>query len=342
MNRRLIFSCFAIALLVACGKKNTPFPGRQYTGTILGKSYSIDVVGDSTDLSKDIDSVNKLFASQFNLFSNESVIGKLNSFKNSDRAFVFKDSSLLFGIVFDLAKEANQKSKLSFDPTLNPIRREWYSRVFSGVGGEPNLDSLFQFVGFKENFDLNEISDDSGKYIQSNIRKKDPRSELDLTSIAVAYWADVISDLLSIKGASQYRINVEYITVCHGAIIDSLNIVPMNITGDTSDKSIRLINGAFSLKTAKEKRSMIDPSYGYPVDNEMIYVAVSSNRAVDAEVFSEAFMIMGIDQAFKWYEENEDSNIQSWVFYKRENEITSASTEGFDRMIINESYQEEP
>ncbi len=340
-NRSFLLFIGFIILVCSCSKKNASFQGRQYTGTILGKSYSIDVVGDTLDLADQIDSLNLLFAKNFNPYSPNSVIGRLNAYKSTDSSFAFYDSTLLFGIVFDLAKEGNRKSKTSWDPTLNPIRREWYSRSFSGVGGEPNLDSLFQFVGFNDNFDLNEIHDDSNKYVKSLIRKKDPRSELDLTSIAVAYWADAISSLLSSLGATQYRINVDYLTVCHGAIIDSLNIVRMNITTDTADKSIRLINGAFSYKTAKEKRNMIDPSYGYPVDNEMLYAAVASSRAVDAEIFSEAFLIMGIEQAFVWYEENEDTNIHSWVFYKNENEISSASTEGFNEMIISKVAEEE-
>jgi hypothetical protein len=45
-------------------------------------------------------------------------------------------------------------------------------------------------------------------------------------------------------------------------------------------------------------------------------------------------MIMGFDQASKWYEENQDSNIHSFMLIQRGDSITSASTVGFDELLL--------
>jgi thiamine biosynthesis lipoprotein ApbE len=81
---------------------------------------------------------------------------------------------------------------------------------------------------------------------------------------------------------------------------------------------------------------MLDPTYGYPPDNEFVFVGVSAPTMWQSEVFAETFMIMGLNQASQWYdvEDNMNSDIQSFTLIKRDDAITSASTEGFDAMIV--------
>jgi thiamine biosynthesis lipoprotein ApbE len=81
---------------------------------------------------------------------------------------------------------------------------------------------------------------------------------------------------------------------------------------------------------------MIDPTYGYPPDNELIFVGVSAPKLYQAVAFSQSFMIMGLTQSTTWYEneDNMNSDIQSFMLIKRGEEITSASTEAFDTYLI--------
>ena len=67
----------------------------------------------------------------------------------------------------------------------------------------------------------------------------------------------------------------------------------------------------------------------------MIYVEVL-NLTMAAEVFAEAFMTMDLDKASEYYEQNEYSKIESFVFYTKNKELSNASTEGFDNLLISE------
>jgi thiamine biosynthesis lipoprotein ApbE len=87
---------------------------------------------------------------------------------------------------------------------------------------------------------------------------------------------------------------------------------------------------------------MIDPTYGYPVSNEMVLVAIAASSLLEAEVFSEAFMIMGLDRASDYYTKNEDSKIQSFMLYEKDEQLQSASTEGFDRIMLQNDSLAQP
>jgi thiamine biosynthesis lipoprotein ApbE len=331
-----LFSIFFLsAIFIACKDEKKSIPGREYKGLLFGKEYSIDVVSDSTDYTHSIDSIIKMFELNFSLLDTSSIISRINAYKKTDQAFKFVDSTMLFGIVYDIVKDYNRNSLQFFDPTMNPLKREWYRIKFAGLEGEPNLDSLYEFVAFDGvKVDLIEINNDNNQYSHSLVRKKDPRIELDFTSIASAYACDMIGEFFASKGVSQFRLQYGASVICKGVGVDELNVVPLGITGDSLDNRIRLINGAFSLMRVEDKASLVDPTYGYPVDNEVVYVAVAAKSLSAATVYSEVFMIMGFEQSSKWYEQNEDSGVHSFMLIQRGKELTSASTVGFDEMLI--------
>jgi thiamine biosynthesis lipoprotein ApbE len=283
--------CLIIALAVACSKHSNPIPGRFYTGMLFGKAYTIDAVGDSTDYQFQIDSIIRAFESNFNVFDPNSTISRYNSFSRRDTVFAFYDSTRAFGLVYDLAKDLNFHTMQYYDPTMNPVKRAWMVARSSGAP-EPNLDSLYDFVGFDgSKMDLNEITTNGYEYKESQMRKSDPRLESDFTSLAAAMALDHIGDFFKSVGLKQFRIKYGNQTIAYGNVVDSLNIIPLGVSSDSSDQYIRLRNRAFSSKNTSDKSLMIDPTYGYPADNELVYVAVGAPTLAEAEVFSEAFLI---------------------------------------------------
>jgi thiamine biosynthesis lipoprotein ApbE len=87
---------------------------------------------------------------------------------------------------------------------------------------------------------------------------------------------------------------------------------------------------------------MIDPTYGYPVSNEMVLVSIVAPTLVEAEVFSEAFMIMGLDRAAEYYTNNENSKVQSFMLYEKDEQLQSASTEGLDQIMLHNDSLPQP
>lgn len=332
----LILLLFLIAA-VACRKKTVPIPGRLYSGVLFGEQYTIDVAGDSTDFQQGIDSILHVFTRAFDLNDSTSVLARYNRFSRRDSAFVFVDSSGAFGIVYALAQDLNRRTNQFYDPTSNPLKREWMKVNFMKNRTEPNLDSLYDFVGFDgAKMDLNEVEGEGHVYLRSQLRKADPRIEADFTTLAAAYALDQVAEYLKSKGVSQFRISRGHQVITHGLIVDSLRIVPLGLNQGPEDLRIRMINRAFCYKTSKDKLMMVDVTYGYPVENELVYVGVSAKTLAESEIFSEAFMIMGYEAAGKWYEDenNEQSDVQSFMMFSQGKELKSASTEGFDVMLI--------
>jgi len=342
MKSSILISAIAFVILssiLACKdaeKKVTPINGRLYEGAFFAKPYQIDIVGDSTDYNPQIDSILRLFESVFSPSDTQSIVSQFNRYNNVKEAMKFNDSSRYFGIVYDIVRDLNRNSAQLFDPTSNPLKREWFKVKFAGLTGEPNLDSLYEFVSFDgAKVDLIEIEDEKGSYSHSLLRKKDPRIELDLTEIAAAYACDVLSDFFISKGVEQFKIKYGRAVLCRGVKVGDLNIVPFGITGDSTDQNIRLINAAYATANIQDKQALVDVTYGYPVDNELVFVGASAKSMTNALAYADIFMMMGFDQSAKWYEQNEDSGVQSFMLIQRDKEITSASTVGFDEMIIS-------
>jgi thiamine biosynthesis lipoprotein ApbE len=330
----LVIIMLAMFALAGCKPKGTPLPGRFYTGNLFGKPYEIDAVGDSTDYRLQIDSIIGIFESNFDLMNPESVLSRFNAFNRTDTIFSFIDSTRAFGIVYDLARDLNRNTFQFYDPTIGPLKREWI--VANSIGAlEPNLDSLYVFVGFDgAKMDLNEITGDDYHYVESQMRKADPRLEGDFTTLAAAVALDLIGDMLKSRGLSQFRIRYGKRQITFGTAIDSLNIVSIGLGNDLVDQQIRMVNAAFVSKNSSDKTMMIDPTYGYPADNEMAFVAVSAPSLAEAEIFSDAFMLMGLEKVSTYYENNDQTKIESFMFYLDGDMLRKASTNGFDAMII--------
>lgn len=325
---------FCVVCLFGCKQKPKPILGRFYSGDLFGKPYEIDAVGDSADYTAGIDSIVQVFQSCFDLMNPQSVLSRFNTYSRVDSVFAFKDTTRAFGLVYDLARDLNRNTLQYYDPTIGPLKREWI--VANSHGDlEPNLDSLYAFVGFDgAKMDLNELDDDQYNYIESQLRKSDPRVEGDFTNLAAAVALDQIGDFLKSRGIIQFRIRYGRDVITFGNAVDSLNIVAIGLGNESADQQIRMVNAAFSSKNSRDKITLIDPTYGYPADNEMAFVAVSAPSLAEAEVFSDAFMLMGLEKISGYYSANERTKIESFMFYLDGDTLRKASTNGFDAMII--------
>lgn len=315
-----------------------PVHGVYYTGQFLGQPYSIDQIGDSTNYRASIDSLLFEVEAAFDLTDPTSVISLYNAHTRKDKAFAFYDSSGVFGAVYELARELNRKTHGIYDPTMNPIRRAWKERRDKGwKRGEPDLDALFRYTLFDgAKIDLNEVTADDGySYSMSLMRKADPRIELDFTSLAGPYGMDRIAAFFTERGIPQWRIRYGRCTSSSGALPDSLSVIAMGITGDENDQLLRLPKGAYSFRTALDKQDMIDPTYGYPPrSSNAVFSSVMAPTMAEANIYAEVFMIMGFDDAAAWTDEQPDGRIQLFMLLDRKGEMTSASTAGFDEVLI--------
>lgn len=333
----VITGLFFTFLIVGCRETSKPLQGRQYNGLLFGLAYDIEIVGDSTNYQAGIDSIIQNFEEAFSLADPQSVLSRYNAFTRTDTMFVFNDSTRVFGLVYDLLKDYNRQSMGYYDPTTNPLKRIWFYTRTNQLG-EPNLDSLFEFVGFDgAKMDLMEITGDDYQYQISHLRKSDPRLEADFTRFAASVAMDHLGDYFKSKNILQFRIIHDQKVLTSGAAVGGLNIIPMGLTNDSTDQKVRVLNRGFAYRQAEDKVQLVDPSYGYPVENEMMYVAVSAGTMAESEAFAEAFTIMGLDKMLEYYNTNPDTDIQSYVFYLDGETLNNASTNGFNSMLLTDT-----
>ena len=114
-----------LAIVPSCTQKSQPaaLVGRDYTGVLFGRPYSIDVVGDSVNYRVSIDSIVALYESLFNPLDKSSLLSQINAYSSSDSMFSFVDSTRAFGLVYDWAKDLHRITLQYYDPTAAPLKR---------------------------------------------------------------------------------------------------------------------------------------------------------------------------------------------------------------------------
>jgi thiamine biosynthesis lipoprotein ApbE len=248
----------------------------------------------------------------------------------------------MIGVLVRLSTEMCRKSNGNWDFTLSPAQLAWLPQVVSGHPKTPNLDSLMAFTGMSVVVVDIEDVEENGGYKYSKIRKVNPKVELDLQKIGSALVLDKIIKYLrdKSKNITQATVKTDVWHSGFGTTVDSLNILDLTMAGQNTGNMLRVVNRSYATFDSRNKITLLDPKTLMPVFNEMYQSYVSAKTLVESYVFSEAFMVMGIDGVGRFYESNSESDIQSLVYFmKSDSERASASTENFNKMMVTPTAQ---
>jgi thiamine biosynthesis lipoprotein ApbE len=327
MKQLLFFICCVI--LFACGDKpKGTLQGREYQGVFLGKQYSIEVIGDSTNYQAEIDPILDELSRQFSLTDSTSSLYQFNYWKKVEEPLTIQDPQHYFVRFYHLMEEMKMKSNGKFDPTAVALERVMQ---FAASDPEfiPNLEGFKNAVGFGPA--LMELKE-TGSQVQ--LIKHHPDAEWDVTD-AVACWAmDLIAEQLKGHGFSAIKISLagKYLVIGNGP--SDFNQVPMGFTGQAQDPKVNIVNRGLSYKGAQDKRMFVDVATAKWIENDFQWVSVSAPSLLESEVFSKAFMCMSLDEVARWYDNNGNSDIQSSIIYGNKEKMDRATTEEFDKMIV--------
>lgn len=331
---------FVFLLFQACKNKNTsetPTIGREYDREFLGVKYKINVVGDSTDYTLAFDSIENSIRVHVDPSNPTSTLIQYNTSSGKEGYFEFEDRNRMMGSILRLSIEMYRKSNGNWDFTLSPAQLAWLPQVVSAHPKTPNLDSLMAFTGMSFAIvDIEDVEAD-GSYKFSRIRKINPKVELDLQKISSALLLDKIIEYLrsKSKNITQATVKTDVWHSGFGTTVDSLNVLDMTMAGQKTGNMLRVVNRSYATFDSRNKITLLDPKTLFPVYNEMYQSYVSAKTLVESYVFSEAFMVMGIEGVGQFYESNSESDIQSLVYFmKSDNERASASTENFNKMMV--------
>ncbi|MDZ4824308.1 MAG: FAD:protein FMN transferase [Flavobacteriales bacterium] len=335
-TRAVIIWATVSVLFFSCDEKKKPDPFHRIGGSIAGFDYQVVYGGDTTDYAHAIDSIFKFVENTFSPHVPGSIISRYNKFQRTDTMFCFVDPQFLFGTVFDMSNEVWKKTQRYFDPTTGPMKKAWSGVGLLRNGTEPNLDSLFEFVGYDETrFVFVEQFGEDNKYRESQLRKHDPRIELDFGKFAYAYALDMAGAYLQERGIRDFRLTLDDIVLCYGFENDTTSAITLTAEGD----SLRLSNQAIAIKEFEDKKSYVDPTYGYPIifdpENTKEYVYVLAPSAVFAEAYAQAFMIMGTDEITAFYDSNKQEPIEVLLLDQLDSQWLSSFTPAFGNALIN-------
>ena len=274
------------------------------SGTTMGTTYSIKYLSkDGTGYQQEVDSLLLVFNQSLSTYIPNSEISQFN------RDTVFYFELPFFLPVLKESKRVYVATDGAFDPTVMPLVRAWgFGPDQSQMPDSSKIDSLLQYVGFDK------ISFDS-----KMVTKSKPGVELDFSAVAKGYGVDVIGMWLAEHGISNYFVEIGGEVKCKGVNNEGkswrigIEDPTREINSRATKAIVELQNRAMA--TSGNYRNYyvvdgipyshtIDPASGFPVRNVLLSATVFADDCITADAFATAFMVIGLEKAKKFIEEN--------------------------------------
>ncbi|MEJ5961999.1 FAD:protein FMN transferase [Pedobacter immunditicola] len=310
----------------------------EYTinGYAQGTSYTIKYYAENPVISKAaVDSILTDIDSSMSLYQPNSLINEFNASKEG----VVLDAQ--FKAVISKAFEVYKDTQGKFDVTVGPLVQAW------GFGSKPitefpdslTIRKLLNIVGM-DGIELN------GNFL----KKRLPGIQVDLNGIAQGYSVDVVADYLCSLGITSFVVEIGGELRVKGLKPDGsrrrIGIEGPALTPLAEPQIRHIINitdGAVTTsgnyrkwiqKGAKKIAHLIDPSTGYPLDNQLISVTIYAKDAISADGYDNAVMAMDVKEAIRFIESRGD--MEAYLIYHQEDgKIADTLTKGFKKMIVN-------
>ena len=212
-----------------------------------------------------------------------------------------------------LLKKGIEYSEFSnglFDITIGSVSDLWdFKNASPSLPSEENIREALSYV----NYDLIEISGNT-------VRLLDPHTIVDLGGLAKGFIADKLKEFLMDKGikngiinlggniltigtkpdGSDYNIGIQKPFDQQGAALTSVQ------THDTSVVTSGIYQRYFQVDD-KIYHHLIDPSTGYPCDNNLYSVSILTSSSLDADALSTICFLSGLEEGLKIIDSLEDT-----------------------------------
>ncbi len=292
IGRQLVLLVIVLSLF-SC-RKETDYYLSQ--GQIFHTTYHIKYQYQEP-LGQQIQAVLDSFDLSLNPFNKESIISKVNNNQEVD-------ADDWFIAVFNKAQEVSEASNGAFDITCAPFVNLWgfgFSRADSVTPAI--IDSMKAYVGYRK------VRLNGRKVI-----KDDPRILLNASAIAKGYSCDVVAQLLDSYGIENYMIEIggevrakgkNPHDTCWRIEITQPDDDPSGLQKERqeivqiSDLSLATSGNYrnFYIKEGKKYAHTIDPTTGYPAEQNLLSATVIAKDCMTADAYATAFMTMGLEKA---------------------------------------------
>ena len=333
---RNILLLVGMAFIISCnpGNRKENWVYFQDQGEIFATGYNIKYAY-SRSLKGEIETALHEFDLSLNPFLENSIITKVN--RNEP-----VELDTLFLNVFRKSEEISRKSGGKFDITASPLINAWGFgfRNIDNVTPEM-IDSLKEFVGYEK------IALDA----EGNIRKTDPRVQINTSAIAKGYACDIIADLLERHGVEHYMVEIGGEISGKGVndkgtcwrigidkpIDDDTGMIhDLQVILSLCDKSLATSGNYrnFYIKEGKKYAHTIDPHTGYPSRQNILGATVIADDCMTADAYATAFMTMGLEQSINVA--NELPGLHYYFIYENgEGSYGVEYSPGFEQFFVN-------
>jgi len=348
MNNRIKNAIYSLVLIIAVGAvwvyrnktNNKPeetesIPYTYITGKAQGTTYNITYQdNEGRNFKKEVDSLLLAFDKSLSTYREYSEISYFN--KNEIDSLVFKSS--YFYPVLKASEKVYKASNGAFDPTIYPLIKAWgFGKDESNLPDTATVQNIKIQVGF-----------DKIAFNEQAVWKKTAGIGLNFNAIAQGYAIDVLFDYITEGGVENVMIELGGEVRASG-VSDRNEAWSIGIDNPQTDNGnseraaiLKLENQAVS--TSGNYRNFfvrdgityghtIDPRSGFPVQRDIISATVLAPDCMQADAWSTAFMVLGLDEAKAILKEQ--SQLKAYFIYLDEaGETQNFITENLRGKII--------
>ena len=308
----LFLFCLFTIFSTSCAEKEF----HEFSGETMGTNYTIKYSAKLSNQSNNKSKVDQLLEdinNQMSTYISDSEISRFNTF-NDTTWFAISDE---FAYVIASSFKYYEISNGLYDITVMPLVNLWGfgPEIFLDIPSKTQIDSVLQFVSQ----DLIEI--DGNK-----IRKKDPRVQIDLSSIAKGYAVDQIIEILDYENI-MVEIGGEIRTLSNGKLwriaVSTPSIGNFN---DDIEYIVPITN--HSLATSGNYRNFyvddnknfyhheINPLSGYPIQSNLGSISIlTTTSCMEADGLSTALYMMDAKEVKDFLDK---SNFEGLMIVKNE------------------------
>jgi thiamine biosynthesis lipoprotein ApbE len=308
----------------------------SFEKTLMGKPLKI-ILGQepgSADSAIDatIANVEYLFSSTLE----GSVMKRFNEWPYADSLMPFVDRETLYAQVKDYVQELYDQTYGYFDPTLVPLA-EARSKVMPGYQLEDAvIDELMQYCGMDSQvFELREYYNEQGVYEKSFLKKKDPRTRVDLSSFGGAYALDIIRFYLVEHGIDMFRIEWNGMVVNQGYDLEEYRYLVANLPGDLGEQKLNVFNKAVAYMDQEAVKKVLSETVIYPAENTTTNTFVMSGNAATSYAYAQAFSAMGAQEMMMYFEEAPSRDLEVTMIFQKDGGFYAGSTPGIEALWVN-------
>jgi thiamine biosynthesis lipoprotein len=266
-------------------------------GRAQGTTYTLKYIGmDSIIKQQSVDSIFRVIDQSLSLYYPNSLINQFNVIGNVKMDIHLRK-------VVEKSLEVNKISGGAFDITVKPLVDLWgfgVKKKNTSIPTSAEIQKVLQVIGSKNLV----IKKDSLFALKKGV-------QIDCNGIAQGYTVDVLASFLEEHGIKDYlvevggeikalgknisgetwKVGVEGSEIIAGDWHPIKNIIELNDEAITTSGVYR----NFFNYNGERYSHIINPKTGFPIKNKIIAVTVIAEKAITADAWDNALMVMGID-----------------------------------------------